>query len=59
MLGAMDMFKRLFSNSNPPLALVRNLGLNMTDAAGPLKRIIVRRAMGLDGELPSLAHRRF
>ena len=59
MLGAMDMFKRLFSNSNPPLALVRNLGLNLADAAGPLKRIIVRRAMGLDGELPSLAHKRF
>jgi len=27
MLGAIDAFNRLFSNTNPPLSLIRNLGL--------------------------------
>jgi len=55
MLALMDLFKRLFSNDNQPLTLLRNLGLNLADAAGPVKQILVRRAMGLTGELPSLA----
>ncbi len=59
MLAAMDLFKRLFSNKNPPLTLARNLGLGLADASGPLKRLVVRRAMGLIGELPTLARPRF
>jgi 2-octaprenylphenol hydroxylase len=55
MLGVMDGFKRLFSNPLPPVQLLRNLGLNLTDAAGPLKNLIARRAMGLEGDLPRLA----
>jgi 2-octaprenylphenol hydroxylase len=55
MLGAMDLFKRLFSNEIVPLRLARNLGLSLTDRAGPVKQLIIRRAMGLTGELPSLA----
>ncbi|HRC72386.1 MAG TPA: UbiH/UbiF/VisC/COQ6 family ubiquinone biosynthesis hydroxylase [Candidatus Competibacter sp.] len=55
MLGVMDGFKRLFGASLPPLPLLRNLGLALTDAAGPLKNLIARRAMGLEGDLPRLA----
>lgn len=55
MLALMDLFKRFFSNDNQPLTLLRNLGLNLVDASGPLKRALVRRAMGLTGELPKLA----
>jgi 2-octaprenylphenol hydroxylase len=58
MLGAMDVFKRLFSNENPPLSFIRNLGLNLADASGPAKHLMIRRAMGLAGELPSLARTR-
>ncbi len=58
MLAAMDAFKRTFSNEILPLRLVRNLGLTLADRSGPLKHILVRRAMGLTGELPSLARRR-
>ena len=54
MLGVMDLFKRLFSNDNTPLSLIRNLGLNLADASGPIKHLIMRRAMGLTGELPTL-----
>ncbi|HCB12986.1 MAG TPA: hypothetical protein DEP36_05385 [Gammaproteobacteria bacterium] len=55
MLGVMDGFKRLFSNSLPPVRLLRTLGLHLTDAASPLKNLIARRAMGLEGDLPRLA----
>ncbi len=55
MLGVMDGFKRLFGHALPPVRLLRNIGLNLTDAAGPLKNLIARRAMGLEGDLPRLA----
>jgi len=55
MLGMMDGFKRLFGNPLPPVRLLRNVGLNLTDAVGPLKNLIARRAMGLEGDLPRLA----
>ena len=57
MLGAMDAFKRLFSNDNPALYLARNLGLKATDLAAPVKHAIMRRALGVSGERPSLAMR--
>ncbi len=55
MLAAMDLFKRLFGNDLPPLRLARNLGLDLADRAGPLKHLLIRRAMGLAGDLPALA----
>lgn len=55
MLGAMDFFKRFFSNEILPLQLLRNLGLSLIDHAGPVKDQIMRRALGLSGELPELA----
>jgi 2-octaprenylphenol hydroxylase len=36
---------------------LRNLGLGLTDAATPLKNRIIRRAAGLEGDLPRLARR--
>lgn len=58
MLGLMDAFKRLFSNENTPLTLARNLGLDLADQSGPLKRLLTRRALGLTGEQPRLARPR-
>ncbi|MCU7809196.1 MAG: UbiH/UbiF/VisC/COQ6 family ubiquinone biosynthesis hydroxylase [Candidatus Thiodiazotropha sp. (ex Semelilucina semeliformis)] len=58
MLAAMDAFKRTFSNEIPPLQMIRNLGLTLADRSGPLKHLMVRRAMGLSGELPDLARHR-
>lgn len=55
MQGAMDGFKRLFSNQFPPLQLMRNLGLGIVDHAPPLKNLLARQALGTTGELPSLA----
>lgn len=55
MLGLMDGFKQLFGSTLPPVRWLRNLGLNVTDAAGPLKHHIARQAMGLVGDLPKSA----
>ncbi|MCC6303369.1 MAG: UbiH/UbiF/VisC/COQ6 family ubiquinone biosynthesis hydroxylase [Gammaproteobacteria bacterium] len=55
MMLAMDGFKRLFGSAASPLRLARNLGLDFADAAAPLKHAIIRRAMGLRGDLPRLA----
>lgn len=55
MLGAMDGFKRLFGSTLPPVRWLRGLGLTLADAAGPVKHLLARRAMGLAGDLPRLA----
>lgn len=50
-------FRYLFSNRLPLVKELRNLGLDLADAATPLKNLIVRRASGLSGDLPRLARR--
>jgi 2-octaprenylphenol hydroxylase len=50
----MDAFKHLFSNQNPALHLVRNLGLGLADRIPPLRRQFERVALGQGIELPSL-----
>lgn len=50
-------FRYLFSNEIPGVRELRNLGLSLTDAATPIKNLIMRRASGLEGDLPRLARR--
>ncbi len=54
-MAAMDGFKRLFSNDNPLLSLLRNVGLSIADRSGPAKNLMIKRAMGLSGDLPKLS----
>ncbi len=42
-----NMLVQVFSNSFPPLVVARNLGLLVTDALPPLKKLLVRRMAGL------------
>jgi 2-octaprenyl-6-methoxyphenol hydroxylase len=49
-----DGLNRLFSNSTPALKLARDLGLAAVDRIPPLKRLFMRQAMGIAGELPRL-----
>lgn len=51
---AMDGLNRLFSNENPVLKAVRDLGLGMVDRIDPLKGLFVSEAAGLTGTLPRL-----
>lgn len=53
-LQAMDGFERLFGNPSRLMALARNAGMALFDRSGPVKRAVMRRAMGLEGDLPAL-----
>ncbi len=55
MMLVMDAFKEVFGTGLAPVRLLRNLSLSAVDAAVPLKRFIMRRAVGLQGDLPRLA----
>lgn len=53
--GAMEGFKRLFSNDITPLRLLRNLGMEAANRLPPVKDFLVNTAMATRGELPRLA----
>lgn len=55
MMAVMDGFKRLFGTHAAPITWLRNTGLALTNRAHPVKDLIMRRAMGLEGDLPALA----
>ena len=55
MMLTMDGFKHLFGSTLPPVRFLRNFGLSLTDAVTPVKNEIMRRAMGLAGDLPRVA----
>jgi 2-octaprenyl-6-methoxyphenol hydroxylase len=50
-----DGLNRLFSNNFPPLAWMRGVGLAAVNRLPPLRRFLMRHAMGLVGRLPRLA----
>lgn len=54
LLGVTDGLNRLFSTALPPVALARQLGLAAVNAMPGLKRLFMRHAMGLVGDLPRL-----
>jgi 2-octaprenyl-6-methoxyphenol hydroxylase len=49
-----DALNRLFSNDIAPLRHLRDLGLGVVDAIGPLRRLFMRHAGGDIGKLPRL-----
>lgn len=51
----MDGFKRLFGNQLPIVMTARNTGMNMVDRLPAAKKMIMRQAMGLIGDLPAMA----
>jgi len=50
-------FRYLFGSHLPGLRTLRDAGLRLTEQLPPLKDFLMRRASGLDGELPRLAQR--
>ncbi len=50
-----DGLVRLFCNPLPPVRMLRDLGMLALDLAPPLKRLLGRQFMGLQGPLPRLA----
>ncbi len=57
MISITGGFKYLFGNDLLVVSQLRNLGLDLTNAATPIKNLIMRRASGLEGDLPKLAKR--
>ena len=51
---ATDGLNRLFSNRSDVLRLVRDVGLGLVDRLPVLKRLFIREAAGLVGEVPKL-----
>lgn len=51
---ATDTFNRLFSNDNPLLRGLRDLGMGAVNALPGLRRGFIREAAGLSGDLPKL-----
>jgi 2-octaprenyl-6-methoxyphenol hydroxylase len=51
---ATDGLNRLFSNSSDALRLLRDIGLGMVERLPGLKRLFIREAAGLVGEVPKL-----
>ena len=49
-----DLTNRLFSNDNPFLRLVRDVGIGVVNAVPSLRRGLMREAAGLTGDLPEL-----
>lgn len=49
-----DGLNRLFSNEVPPVRLMRDVGLAMVNQLPPVKRLLMRHAMGVVGDLPRL-----
>ena len=55
MIAATDSLNRLFSNDLVPLRLARDAGLATVNVLAPFKRLLMRHAMGVVGDLPRLA----
>jgi 2-octaprenyl-6-methoxyphenol hydroxylase len=49
---ATDTFNKLFSNDNPLLRTVRDIGMGAVNAMPGLRRGFIREAAGLTGDLP-------
>jgi len=55
LIVATDGLNRLFSTDAEPVRLLRDLGLAAVNKLPPLKKLFMRHAMGLVGDLPRLA----
>ncbi|WIG68994.1 FAD-dependent 2-octaprenylphenol hydroxylase [Photobacterium damselae] len=55
MIAAMQGFRDLFAGSHPAKKLLRDIGMLVADKAPGLKDELMRKALGLSGELPDLA----
>ena len=57
MLGACDTINRTFGERSVAVAGLRRLGLAAVGAQAPVRRLLMRRALGLAGDLPAVVTR--
>lgn len=58
MIAAMQGFKDLFAGDNPAKKLIRGIGMSLVGTLPGAKDEIMKRALGLKGQLPELAKAR-
>ncbi len=59
MMYLLDGLKHLFENQFQSVQWLRNFGLDTVDSLPVVKHAILKRAMGLEGDLPAVARRRY
>jgi len=59
MMMTMEGFKYLFENKTAAVSWLRNAGMDVFDSIKPVKHEVMKRAMGLAGDLPDIARRHF
>jgi len=59
MIAVLDGFYHAFKPQPNALQVLRSAALNVADAAGPLKRMVMRQALGTSGHLPSIAKKKW
>jgi 2-polyprenyl-6-methoxyphenol hydroxylase-like FAD-dependent oxidoreductase len=52
-IALLDGLKRLFFGGNPLQSRLRQGALGLAQSAGPLKRVLMQRALGVAGDLPA------
>lgn len=55
MMTTMDLFYQVFSNRILPIKVLRNFGLALAGRLKPAKNLVMRYAIGVEGNLPKLA----
>lgn len=55
MLSALDGINRLFKNPSPAAGIVRGFGLSAVNALPAARKLFMRRAMGVGGDMPRAA----
>jgi hypothetical protein len=55
MSAAIDAFDRFLAHGTGPLARLAQQGLSWVNGAPELRRVFIRRALGITGELPRAA----
>jgi len=55
MMTVMDVFYQSFSNDIMPIKFIRNIGLGLAQRLSPVRKKVMKAAMGLEGQLPKLA----
>ncbi len=57
MMMTMEGFKYLFENKTATVSWLRNIGMDVFDSMPLIKHCVMRHAMGVTGDLPSLARK--
>lgn len=56
MAAATDALNKIFSNNSSSLGMLRKAGIGLIRRIEPVKKILIKQAMGMGGQIPALDH---